>query len=342
MAEDAGHSLKKILLMGLRNSGKTSIHRVVFEGVDAHETQHQQTSTRTSKVDAVSNAFVKFQVWDFPGQHDWINDPPQSFNFRQFLEGCGAIVFVIDVSAEDTLQEAQDRMIDIIAAAHPVNSTTHFEVFLHKVDKLTAEAQEEVLRRLSSSIQEQVQLQVESSSRVRLTFHLTSIFDHSIFKGFSLVVQKIVPQLPHLRAIIEMLTANSRLQQAMLFDTTSRIFIAADNSVSTTDSGTYELFVEALQLSGQLGVLFPSDDRNNAVEDSLLANQGENAFTSTPYDKELFSLMHFGNGKTVYVKEVGKTLALVVSGDDSAFLNRSLIDYNIGLFCRAVIELFTL
>lgn len=37
---------------------------------------------------------------------------------------------------------------------------------------------------------------------IHLSFHLTSIYDHSIFEAFSKVVQKLVPQLPKLENLL--------------------------------------------------------------------------------------------------------------------------------------------
>lgn len=37
-----------------------------------------------------------------------------------------------------------------------------------------------------------------------LSFHLTSIYDHSIFEAFSKVVQKLIPQLPVLESLLNL------------------------------------------------------------------------------------------------------------------------------------------
>ena len=38
--------------------------------------------------------------------------------------------------------------------------------------------------------------------QIHLSFHLTSIYDHSIFEAFSKVVQKLIPQLPTLENLL--------------------------------------------------------------------------------------------------------------------------------------------
>lgn len=39
-------------------------------------------------------------------------------------------------------------------------------------------------------------------TQIHLSFHLTSIYDHSIFEAFSKVVQKLIPQLPTLENLL--------------------------------------------------------------------------------------------------------------------------------------------
>lgn len=46
---------------------------------------------------------------------------------------------------------------------------------------------------------------------VHLSFHLTSIYDHSIFEAFSKVVQKLIPQLPTLENLLNILISVSEI-----------------------------------------------------------------------------------------------------------------------------------
>lgn len=47
---------------------------------------------------------------------------------------------------------------------------------------------------------------------VQLAFYLTSIYDHSIFEAFSKVIQKLIPQLPTLENLLNILCAVSPFQ----------------------------------------------------------------------------------------------------------------------------------
>ena len=65
---------------------------------------------------------------------------------------------------------------------------------------------------------------------ILINFHLTSIFDHSIFEAFSKVIQKLLPQFGHLERLLNYLLATSNIEQAFLFDVQTKISIATDSS----------------------------------------------------------------------------------------------------------------
>jgi Ras-related GTP-binding protein C/D len=61
----------RILLMGPRRSGKSSIQRVVFHKMSPHETLFLECTTRLDVKYIANNSFVQFQIWDFPGDFDF-------------------------------------------------------------------------------------------------------------------------------------------------------------------------------------------------------------------------------------------------------------------------------
>ena len=83
----------RILLMGLRRSGKSSIQKVVFHKMSPNETLFLESTNKIVKDEISNSSFVQFQIWDFPGQVDFF-DP--NFDCEMIFGGCGALVFVID------------------------------------------------------------------------------------------------------------------------------------------------------------------------------------------------------------------------------------------------------
>jgi Ras-related GTP-binding protein C/D len=125
--------------------------------------------------------------------------------------------------------------VGTVAKAAKLNSRLCFEVFIHKVDGL---ADDNKLER-SSSIQQRVANELADArlEPIPLSYYLTSIYDHSIFEAFSKVVQKLVPQLPTLENLLNVLIASCRMEKSFLIDLVSKIYIATDSS--PVDMQTY-------------------------------------------------------------------------------------------------------
>ena len=68
--EGGGEEKPKILLMGLRRSGKSSIQKVVFHKMSPNETLFLEATNKIQKDDVSNSSFVQFSIWDFPGQVD--------------------------------------------------------------------------------------------------------------------------------------------------------------------------------------------------------------------------------------------------------------------------------
>lgn len=69
-----------------------------------------------------------------------------------------------------------------------------------------------------------------NSQDILINFHLTSIYDHSIFEAFSKVIQKLLPQFAQLEYLLDYLTSASNIEHAFLFDVQTKISIATDSS----------------------------------------------------------------------------------------------------------------
>eukprot|EP00041_Stephanoeca_diplocostata_P012877 m.217360 g.217360 ORF g.217360 m.217360 type:complete len:297 (-) comp19123_c0_seq2:746-1636(-) len=164
----------RILLMGLRRSGKSSIQKVVFHKMSPNETLFLESTSKIVKDDIANTSFVQFEIWDFPGQIDYF-DP--AFDSEIIFGGCGALVFVID--AQDEYMESLAKLHETVTKAYKVNPHIRFEVFIHKVDGLSEDHKLETTR----DIQQRVSDELEHAGlpEILLSFHLTSIYDHSIF-----------------------------------------------------------------------------------------------------------------------------------------------------------------
>ncbi|XP_055371639.1 ras-related GTP-binding protein C [Condylostylus longicornis] len=312
-SQGGGESKPRILLMGLRRSGKSSIQKVVFHKMSPNETLFLESTSKIVKDDINNSSFVQFQIWDFPGQIDFI-DP--TFDSDMIFGGCGALVFVID--AKDDYNEALTKFKNTVIKAYKVNPRIKFEVFIHKVDGISDDSKMESQRDIHQRATDDL---VDAGlNQIHLSFHLTSIYDHSIFEAFSKVVQKLIPQLPTLENLLNIFISNSGIEKAFLFDVVSKIYIATD--CSPVDMQSYELCCDMIDVVIDLSSIYSSE---------------ENAF-----DNQSSSLIKLNNSTILYLREVNKFLALVCILREDNFNRQGVIDYNFLCFRQAISEVFEL
>nr|CAG4640971.1 EOG090X08AZ [Eulimnadia texana] len=304
----------RILLMGLRRSGKSSIQKVVFHKMSPNETLFLESTNKIVKDEISNSSFVQFQIWDFPGQIDFFDS---SFDAEMIFGGCGAIVFVID--SQDDYLDALAKLNQTVTKAYKVNPNIKFEVFIHKVDGLSddhkIEAQRDIHQRSNDDLLE------EGLDSVNLSFYLTSIYDHSIFEAFSKVVQKLIPQLPTLENLLNIFVSNSGIEKAFLFDVVSKIYIATDSS--PVDMQSYELCCDMIDVVVDISCIYGMKD-------------GE----GTAFDHQSLSLIKLNNSTILYLREVNRFLALVCILREDHFSRQGIIDFNFVCFRQAIQEVF--
>jgi len=304
----------RILLMGLRRSGKSSIQKVVFHKMSPNETPYLESTNKIIKSNVSNSSFVQFQVWDFPGQMDYFDG---TFDAESIFGGAGALIFVLDAQADYT--EALNKLLVTVTKARKVNPAMTFEVFIHKADGLTDELKIDTQR----DVQHQATdlQQSEGGEDIHLSFYLTSIYDHSIFEAFSKVIQKLITQLPTLENLLDILISNCRMEKAFLIDVVSKIYVATDSS--PVDMQTYEL------CSNMIDVVVDVSSIYGLRDDDTIA-----------YDKESQSIIKLNNGIVLYLREVNRYLALVCILREDHFDKHGLIDYNFQCFKNAMSEVF--
>ncbi|KAF4081667.1 hypothetical protein AMELA_G00163950 [Ameiurus melas] len=305
----------RILLMGLRRSGKSSIQKVVFHKMSPSETLFLESTNKIFKDDISSSSFVQFQIWDFPGQVDFF-DP--TFDYEMIFRGTGALIFVID--AQDDYMEALGRLHLTVSRAFRVNPNINFEVFVHKVDGLSDDHKIETHRDIHQRANDD--LADASLDKLHLSFYLTSIYDHSIFEAFSKVVQKLIPQLPTLENLLNIFISNSGIEKVFLFDVLSKIYVATDSS--PVDMQSYELCCDMIDVVLDVSCIY------GLKEDG----------SGTAYDEDSLAIIKLNNTTVLYLKEVTKFLALVCILREESFEKKGLIDYNFHCLRKAIHEVF--
>jgi len=120
----------KIVLIGLDNSGKTSILNCL-KGIKAISAFNNPMPTKGLDVQLFEALASKYAIWDLGGQKAYIEE---YFNdFKKFVKGTNKIIYVIDIQDDQRYDLALEYLKKVINSIED-QKNIDFSVFLHKYD----------------------------------------------------------------------------------------------------------------------------------------------------------------------------------------------------------------
>ena len=143
-----------------------------------------------------------------------------------------ALIFVIDAQ-DEPYDHVLQSFTETVTRAISANPHVAIEVFINKVDGelfISDEAKYDCHRDIMQQVSQELHDAGINEDNVPIAYHLTSIYDHSVFEAFSRVVQKLIPQLPTLENLLNVLVSTCSMEKAYLFDVASKLYISTDSS----------------------------------------------------------------------------------------------------------------
>ncbi|TFY62586.1 hypothetical protein EVJ58_g3773 [Rhodofomes roseus] len=182
----------KILLLGMRRSGKTSIQEVLFNNLPAKQTFYLERTTRLTK--HTYDTVIPLEIWDCPGD---MNLDSLDVPLSQFA----TLIFVIDI--QDLYQPSITKIVKMVIAAYKESPRINLEVFVHKADTLSEEYRMDNWRYTQQRILDELgDISPEYEQMIPINFHLTSIHDHTLHDAFSRTLHKSIESLPYLEDLL--------------------------------------------------------------------------------------------------------------------------------------------
>ena len=131
MTEDESNILKKVLLMGLDSSGKTSIV-LCLRGVKNLSSFSSLNPTRGVKINKFQALGSEYSIWDFGGQEQfrsgYLND------FQTHIKGTKKFIYVLDIQDRERYDISLEYLGKILVLLRKHKITIDFSIFLHKYD----------------------------------------------------------------------------------------------------------------------------------------------------------------------------------------------------------------
>ncbi len=148
---------KKIVIMGLDNSGKSSIV-LCLKGVKNLTAFSAIKPTRGFEINKFNTLGSNFNIWDFGGQEKFREDYVK--NFKNHIKGTSKLIYVVDIQDQERYDLSLQYLAKIIALVQENNLKPDFSLFLHKFDPdmeaINKEINEELIQTLITQIKDSI------------------------------------------------------------------------------------------------------------------------------------------------------------------------------------------
>jgi GTPase SAR1 family protein len=124
-------NITKIIIMGLDNSGKSSILLSFREDTNLLS-YFSLNPTKGVNIETVTTPQSNMVIWEFGGQKQYREDHIK--NLHKYLKDVDRVIFVIDIQDFDRYELALDYFRDIITFLDKFNIGVDFTVYFHKFD----------------------------------------------------------------------------------------------------------------------------------------------------------------------------------------------------------------
>ncbi|TFY71682.1 hypothetical protein EVG20_g1332 [Dentipellis fragilis] len=336
----------KILILGQRRSGKTSIVQVLFNDGNPKETFYLEPTTRIAKF---TYEYHRHPARDMGLSWEHLPRRPQPpiavcfYHLRDRYPGdllrlgsAGRHPSHADsphCTLQDSYQQPIARLLEFFTTAFGENPDMPLEVFVHKSEAFTDDYKIENFRLIHLRVNEELDDISPEYEQMPLNFHLTSIYDHSINEAFSKVLHRLIDSLPYLEQLLNVFVANSQASKTFLFDVKSRLYVATD--ASPVDTGTHNLCCDFVKTLTAFGPLYKS------------VSESPRRIQECPNSKPLFypsaamSLAPPSMGTTLTYHLITPQLALLSVLPTLVYESkRGLVEYNVVFFREGVQEIW--
>jgi len=216
--------MKKIILMGLSNAGKTCIYERVFEGKKPWELLHSAATKGISYREYKVGMISKPIIWDLGGQQQYLDEYHNVLRDNIFRKA-SILLYVIDVTDTDRYENARKEFEWSVNQILSFNPGAIINVFFHKIDLV--HDPDAVVAHLKKSLSQNI------SHNIR--FHSTSIFGQSLFSAWSEIIRDISPKTTFINSILNSLKNHEGIKDAVLLEKSTGLACGSTLEITEED-----------------------------------------------------------------------------------------------------------
>ncbi|MFX0026661.1 MAG: ADP-ribosylation factor-like protein [Candidatus Hermodarchaeota archaeon] len=199
--------MKKIVLIGLSNAGKTCIYERVFEGKKPWELLHSAATKGIAYKEYNIGSMSKPMIWDLGGQQQYL-DEYHGVLRENIFKKASILLYVVDVTDVERFEKARIEFEWSAKQILAFNPTAKLNIFLHKIDLINDK--ESVLTYLKDFFSQNISHEI--------SFHKTSIFGQTLFSAWSEIIRDISPKSTFINSILKLLKNHHGVKDAVLLD----------------------------------------------------------------------------------------------------------------------------
>lgn len=216
--------IKKIILIGLSNAGKTCIYERVFEGKKPWELLNSAATKGITYKEYKVGSISKPMIWDLGGQQQYL-DEYHGVLRNNIFKKASTLLYVIDVTDSDRYENARSEFEWSANQILTYNPSAKINVFFHKIDLIHNE--DEVVAYLKKTLSQNISH--------KITFHSTSIHGQSLFAAWSEIIREISPKTTFINSILYSLKNYEGVKDVVLLEKATGLACGSTFEISDED-----------------------------------------------------------------------------------------------------------
>ncbi|KIJ69137.1 hypothetical protein HYDPIDRAFT_80087 [Hydnomerulius pinastri MD-312] len=213
--------------MGASGSGKTSMRSMIFSNNPA-----SLTSRLGATIDVEQN-HVRFlgdlilNLWDCGGQ-DAFMDSYLSTQRSTIFSHVGVLIYVFDVESREMAKDLEYYR-NCLDGLSQFSKEANVFLLVHKIDLVREGERPVVFQRKVAELE-------KASGDFSVKVHGTSIYDETLYKAWSSIVNTLIPNAQNLSKHLRIFAEACSATEVILFERTTFLVIATSSSSDTSDS----------------------------------------------------------------------------------------------------------
>ncbi|KAM3958273.1 ras-related GTP binding A/B [Aphomia sociella] len=264
---------KKVLLMGKSGSGKTSMRSIIFANYIARDTR------RLGATIDVEHSHVRFlgnlvlNLWDCGGQEAFMENyfASQRDNIFRNVE---VLIYVFDVESRE-MEKDMHYYQSCLEAILQNSPEARIFCLVHKMDLVSEKQRDDIFREREEDLK-------RLSKPLECTCFRTSIWDETLYKAWSSIVYKLIPNVKALESSLKQFAAIVDADEVLLFERATFLVVSHCQRRPHRDAHRFEKvsnIVKQFKLScSKLAAQFQSMEVRNSVFAAFI-----DGFTSNTY-----------------------------------------------------------